>query len=72
MATTSLGYNVPAEETISLLSYDVSVDGVSILVDDAQTSSAPGPTSQSSPSISSWRSISPRCSDRLSRGQAFP
>ena len=40
MATTSLGYNVPAEETISLLSYDVSVDGVSILVDDAQTSSA--------------------------------
>ncbi|RSZ65430.1 hypothetical protein EAH68_01320 [Corynebacterium hylobatis] len=40
MATTSLGYNVPADDTISLLSYDISVDGVSILVDDAQSSSA--------------------------------
>lgn len=40
MATTSLGYNVPTEESITVLTYDVSVDGVSILTDDSAASSA--------------------------------
>lgn len=40
MATTSLGYNVPAEDTISVLAYDVLVDDVSIMTEDSGAASA--------------------------------